>query len=45
MLTLKFGVPSPATSARIAAADAEQLERYIERTLTADTLEVVFART
>lgn len=42
-LTLKFGSLPPACVTRIEAASYEQLERYIERVLTAESLEDLFA--
>ncbi|KIG18688.1 Mobile element protein [Enhygromyxa salina] len=43
LLTLKFGELPPDHAAQIQAASEAQLERYIERILSADTLEAVFA--
>ena len=43
LLTLKFGVLDAADEARIKAATPEQLDRYVERVLTAETLAAVFA--
>jgi predicted transposase YdaD len=42
-LTLKFGELPPEHAARIEAATSEDLERYIERILSAGTIEAVFA--
>ena len=41
LLTLRFGAPPDAALARIAAADAETLERWAERVLTGATLDDV----
>ena len=41
-IELKFGPPSATVRQRIRAADAETLLRWLERVLTADTLEAVF---
>lgn len=43
LLTLKFGNMSPAALTQIEAAAFEQLGRYLERVLTADSLESVLA--
>lgn len=42
-LTLRFGAPPESAVARIAAADADTLERWAERVLTSSTLEEVLA--
>jgi predicted transposase/invertase (TIGR01784 family) len=42
-LLLKFGEPSTARATQIQAASDEQLERYVERILTATSIEAVFA--
>ncbi|PRQ05358.1 hypothetical protein ENSA5_03480 [Enhygromyxa salina] len=42
-LALKFGTLPPACVARIESATYEQLERYIEGVLTAESLEFLFA--
>tara|TARA_R110002073_G_scaffold335810_2_gene529011 strand:+ start:12623 stop:12979 length:357 start_codon:yes stop_codon:yes gene_type:complete len=41
-LTLRFGELSPATTARVQAADEQTLERLSERVITASTLSGVF---
>ena len=41
-IELKFGPPSAKVRQRIREADAETLLRWLERVLTADTLEAVF---
>jgi len=43
LLSLKFGAIDAASGARIGAATPEQLDRYVERVLTAETLAAVFA--
>jgi predicted transposase YdaD len=43
LLLLKFGEPSTARAAQIQTASDEQLERYVERILTATSIEAVFA--
>lgn len=43
LLTLKFGVVSAEQMARIEAANVAQLDRYVERVLTAETLDAVLA--
>ena len=43
LLTLKFGTLDDLTSARINAASPAELERWIERILTAPHLAAVFA--
>ena len=43
LLTLKFGGISEQDRARIESASAEDLDRYTERVLTADTIAAVFA--
>lgn len=42
-ITLKFGGLSAESAARVKAASNEELERYIERILSAETIESVFA--
>ncbi|HVI02523.1 MAG TPA: hypothetical protein VM869_27640 [Enhygromyxa sp.] len=42
LLAMKFGKLPPACMARLQAASNEELFRYSERSLTADTLEAVF---
>jgi predicted transposase YdaD len=42
-LTLKFGVLAAEHEARISAASVDELDRYLERILTAETLGSVFA--
>ena len=42
-LAIKFGPIDAAHVARIEAATSDQLDRYLERVLTADTLAAVFA--
>jgi len=44
LLTLRFGGLSDATRAQVEAASAEQLDSWIERVLTAETLDQVFVR-
>ena len=41
-IQLKFGPPNPATIARVRGADADQLERWVGRILTADSLDALF---
>jgi len=43
LLALKFGELSPEAAAQIANATPEQLDRYLERVLFADSLAAVFA--
>ncbi|MEM7151746.1 MAG: Rpn family recombination-promoting nuclease/putative transposase [Myxococcota bacterium] len=43
LLELKFGPPTRATQQRLEGAGVEQLDRWVERVLTAATLEEVFA--
>lgn len=43
LLTLKFGIVSAEQMARIEAATVAQLDRYVERVLTAETLDAVLA--
>jgi hypothetical protein len=43
LLTLKFGELPSDCAERLQTASGEDLERYIERILTADTLAAVFA--
>lgn len=43
LLALKFGAPSPEVEARIAAASEEELDRYLERVVSAPDLAAVFA--
>ena len=43
LLTLKFGKLSPAHLQRLRAASSEELERWVERVLSADTIEAVLA--
>lgn len=43
LVTLKFGAPSDAVEARVAAAALEDVERWAERILTASSLEEMFA--
>ena len=40
-MTLRFGALSEATEGRIAAASEVELDRWVERVLTADTLQSV----
>lgn len=42
-ITLKFGEPSEATVERVQAAPKDELDRWIERILTASTLDDLFA--
>ena len=42
LLTLKFGDLSRAHQTLIAEASAEQLERYVERVLTSQSIDEVF---
>ena len=42
-IRLKFGEPPEAVLSRVEAATAEQLDRWAERILTADTLEDLLA--
>lgn len=42
-LTLKFGAIDEASEARVKAATPEELDRYVERVLTATSLAAVFA--
>jgi flagellar biosynthesis/type III secretory pathway protein FliH len=39
---VKFGPPEPAVAARIAAADSAQVERWLERILTANRPDELF---
>ena len=41
-LAIRFGPLEPAAEARIAAASPETLDRYVERILTAPSLDAVF---
>ncbi|TVR57029.1 MAG: transposase [Candidatus Competibacteraceae bacterium] len=41
-LQVKFGPPEPAVAARIAAADSAQVERWLERILTAQSPDELF---
>ena len=41
LLTLRFGELSEASELRIASASEEELDRWVERVLTADTLNAV----
>jgi hypothetical protein len=43
LLIRKFGEIPPAARARIEAADGAKLEHYAEQTLTANSIEAVFA--
>jgi hypothetical protein len=43
LLALKFGPPSPEVEARINAASVEELDRYLERVVSAPDLAAVFA--
>ena len=38
-IQVKFGPPEPAVAARIQAAESAQVERWLERILTANSLE------
>jgi len=42
-ITLKFGEPSEATLARVESASKDELDRWVERILTASTLDELFA--
>lgn len=42
LLGLRFGPPSEATRARVEAAAVGQLDAWIERVLTADSIDAVF---
>ena len=44
LLTLKFGELPEATARRIASGSEAELELWVERVLTADTLDVIFSR-
>jgi hypothetical protein len=39
---VKFGPPDPAVAARIAAAESAQVERWLERILTANSPDELF---
>jgi predicted transposase YdaD len=41
-LQVKFGPPEPAVAARIAAAESAQVERWLERILTANSPDELF---
>jgi hypothetical protein len=43
-VVLKFGQPSAETEARIASATSEELGEYLERILTASSIDALFAR-
>ncbi len=43
LLTLKFGPLAPEVQARVSAANTATVERWLERVLTADTLDAVLA--
>ncbi|TVR56627.1 MAG: DUF4351 domain-containing protein [Candidatus Competibacteraceae bacterium] len=42
LVQVKFGPPEPAVAARIAAADSAQVERWLERILTANSPDELF---
>ena len=44
LLTAKFGAPSEALLARVATADEATLLRWLDRIISAETLEAVFER-
>jgi hypothetical protein len=41
-IQVKFGPPEPAVAARIAAAESAQVERWLERILTANSPDELF---
>ena len=43
LLELRFGTPDQAVLTRLDAADETTLDRYVERVLTASSLDEVFA--
>lgn len=42
LVQVKFGPPEPAVAARIAAAESAQVERWLERILTANSPDELF---